>query len=58
MALAVVFLTATMGLFCLNFVITGEANYQGAADRVSRRSFIDHYPFDSEVRPSRNRGTR
>ncbi|MEO8484371.1 MAG: hypothetical protein ABI634_19345 [Acidobacteriota bacterium] len=47
-AIAIVFLGTTLGLFGLNFLITGEANYQGAADGLSRRYFTDHYPFDDQ----------
>jgi hypothetical protein len=43
-----VFATTTAGFFAMNLAITGEANYQGAADGVSRRYFTDHYPFDAD----------
>lgn len=46
--LAVAFFVAALGLFAVNAAITGEANYQGAADGVSRRSFVDAYPFDEK----------
>jgi hypothetical protein len=42
----VVFVLSTAGLFALNGLITGEANYQGAADAASRRLFYNRYPFD------------
>jgi hypothetical protein len=44
--LVLAFVIAAAGLFGLNALITGEANYQGAADGVSRRYFVEHYPFD------------
>ena len=40
------FAGATGGLFGINALITGEANFQGAEDATSRRSFYDAYPFD------------
>lgn len=49
MAMAVVaFTLSTAGLFGVNALITGEANYQGAEDAVSRRSFYEAYPFDDK----------
>jgi hypothetical protein len=41
-----VLLLSVSGLFGVNALVTGEANYQGAEDAVSRRSFYDLYPFD------------
>lgn len=48
MLAVVLFTVSTTGLFGVNALITGEANYQGAEDAVSRRSFYDHYPFDDD----------
>ncbi|MEO7191062.1 MAG: hypothetical protein ABI051_08395 [Vicinamibacterales bacterium] len=45
---AVVFVASTAGLFGLNALITGEANYQGAQQTTDRRSFYDAYPFDEQ----------
>ena len=42
----VAFIVGVAGLFGINALITGEANYQGAGDGISRRSFQDAYPFD------------
>jgi hypothetical protein len=42
------FIAGTAGLFGVNAAITGDANYQGAPDGVSRRYFTDHYPFDPD----------
>lgn len=44
----VAFVLSSVGMFGLNFVITGEANYQGAATAYDRRSFYNHYPFDAD----------
>ncbi|MEO7190108.1 MAG: hypothetical protein ABI051_03560 [Vicinamibacterales bacterium] len=46
--LGLAFAAGVAGLFGVNAAITGEANYQGAADSVSRRYFTDHYPFDPD----------
>jgi hypothetical protein len=39
-------LLAVGSLFGLNALITGDANYQGAPDDFSRRSFNEAFPFD------------
>lgn len=56
-AVVFVFVAATAGLFGVNALITGEANYQGASDRESRRSFVDHYPFDADGTTFDRRGS-
>ncbi len=56
-AVIALFFGATAGLFALNAAITGEANYQGASDRESRRSFVDHYPFDADGTPFDRQGS-
>jgi hypothetical protein len=56
-AITIAFFAATLGLFGVNALITGEANYQGAADGVSRRYFTDHYPFDEAGTTFRQQGS-
>jgi len=39
-------IAGSAGLFAVNGWISGEWNFQGAADPVDRRYFVDHFPYD------------
>jgi hypothetical protein len=41
------FLVGSAGFAGVHALVTGEANYQGAEDRFSRRTFNETFPFDA-----------
>jgi hypothetical protein len=55
--LALAFVAGTAGLFGVNALLTGDANYQGAPDDISRRYFVNHYPFDEAGTPFDKKGS-
>lgn len=49
-AVALAFVIGMGGLFGVNALVTGEANYQGAQHETDRRSFYGPFPFDDSNR--------
>ena len=45
-AIGAMFVAAAVSLVGVNLLVTGDANYQGAPDAFSRRSFAGSFPFD------------